>query len=137
MQDWTRLAHYVVSRRTELGYTTQAQFADALGVVTRTINGFERGESKMRSGTLAKLESVLRWQPGSASRVLAGGEPLLRDTDSGADAGPAASLLRSIALVRKELGEEAARALIRGALSEPAPSKRERSSQDEDESASG
>lgn len=137
MQDWKRLAHYVVSRRIELGYKSQAELAAALGVVTRTINGFERGESKMRPGTLAKLESVLGWQPGSASRILANGEPVLNDTDSDSEEGAAAKLLRSIALVRRELGEDAARALIRGALADPAPSKREGDSQKRGDAALG
>jgi transcriptional regulator with XRE-family HTH domain len=136
MQDWTRLAHYVRSRRVELGFTTQARFADALGVVERTVNGFERGESKMRAGTLAKLESVLLWQPGSASRVLAGGEPQLIDTDSQQD-DAVAKLLTSITLVRRELGEDAARALIRGLLAQPLPSKEEGSSRQSGNSASG
>lgn len=128
MQDWARLARAVVTRRQQLGFTSRTPFADKVGVSLRTLGSFERGERRLQPGNVAKLEQALRWRPGSASMILAGGEadPMPEPTDApaGADgasvAAPIGELLRSIALVRRQLGDEAARTLIRGAFTEPA-----------------
>jgi transcriptional regulator with XRE-family HTH domain len=73
--DYDRLADYVLSRRTVLGID-RAGVAGRMGVSTKTVERIELSRS-VRSGTLAKLELALGWTPGSARRVLDGGEPTL------------------------------------------------------------
>lgn len=73
--DWKRLGAYVVARRVELGYRSQQALDDVSGVSYRTISRLENG-SKVGKGTVRALERALRWQIGSAERILAGGEPV-------------------------------------------------------------
>lgn len=72
--DWDRLRAFVIRDRDEAGYTQQT-FADAVGVTVKSINNFENGRTRMRRGTLSRVETVLRWVPGSAQVVLNGGQP--------------------------------------------------------------
>lgn len=126
MQDWKRLATYVVSRRAELGYSSQGAFAEKVGVSKRTINGFERGESRLRPANLALLEAALEWRPGSTEAVLAGGEPTataqpVPQPVEGADVTPEEvdDVLDKIALMHRQFGPRAVRMLIDGALARP------------------
>lgn len=124
MQDWKRLASYAVSQRAKLGYTSQGAFAEKVGVSKRTINGFERGESKLQPVNLARLEQALEWSPGSAAAVLAGGDPTLQTArPSSLSDGPMKStLLDQIMKLRRTYGDNAARAYIEDIFARPAQS---------------
>lgn len=65
----------VLERRRERGYRTQAEFAAALGVSRRTVAALERGEHPMSDDTVAAVERVLGWSPGSVDAILAGKQP--------------------------------------------------------------
>lgn len=73
-QDWKRLGDYVVSRRTELGYRSQAALEKVSGISYRTLSRLENG-GRVRRSTLLTLERVLEWEFGSVDRILAGGDP--------------------------------------------------------------
>ena len=73
-EDWPRLADYVVARRVELGMRDRRALAAATGVTDRTLGKLENGQ-RVSASTLAVIENELGWAPGSARRVLAGGEP--------------------------------------------------------------
>ena len=73
-EDWPRLADYVVARRVELGMRDRRALAAATGVTDRTLGKLENGQ-RVSASTLAVIENELGWVPGSARRVLAGGEP--------------------------------------------------------------
>jgi transcriptional regulator with XRE-family HTH domain len=75
-EDWPRLADYVVARRVELGMRDRRALAAATGVTDRTLGKLENGQ-RVSASTLAVVENELGWAPGSARRVLAGGEPSL------------------------------------------------------------
>jgi hypothetical protein len=77
VDEWERLATYVVNRRVDLGYRTRQAFADAIdGISLRTLGDVENGRRLgYGSNTLATLEHGLQWSPGSITKVLAGGEP--------------------------------------------------------------
>jgi hypothetical protein len=75
-EDWRRLADYVVARRVELGMRDRRALGAATGVTDRTLGKLENGQ-RVSASTLAVIENELGWAPGSARRVLAGGEPSL------------------------------------------------------------
>ena len=77
-EDWPRLASYVVARRVQLGYRDRKALAATSGVTARTLGKLETGRS-VGQVTLADVEIALGWEPDSARRVLAGGEPALRE----------------------------------------------------------
>jgi transcriptional regulator with XRE-family HTH domain len=69
------LGDAVRERRLRLGLT-QRQAAEACGVSDRTFIRIEKGTSPLaRDLTLSRLDEGLEWEPGSAQRVLDGGEP--------------------------------------------------------------
>jgi hypothetical protein len=72
-----KLAAYVIARRVEVGYRTRRALGAAMGVTERTLDKLENG-GKVGPSTLGALENALRWEPGSAERILAGGEPVVR-----------------------------------------------------------
>ena len=73
--EWERLGDYVIARRLALGYPTRAKFAKAVdGVSPRTLASVELGQP-VTTNTLGVVEAALRWQPGSARAILAGGHP--------------------------------------------------------------
>ncbi|KAA8884241.1 XRE family transcriptional regulator [Nocardia colli] len=76
-KDWKRLADRVVSRREELSLHTRQDLADATGLSYRLLGDLERGVRGMSEGTLALVEQALGWSPGSAHRILNGGDPLV------------------------------------------------------------
>ncbi len=76
-QNWARLAHYVVRARVKAGYPTRQAFARAIGVTATTLGVLERDHRSVSDNTLAAIEEELRWMPGSAEHVLAGGQPTL------------------------------------------------------------
>ncbi|AZV00692.1 immunity repressor [Gordonia phage Lilas] len=71
-----RLGDLVRQRRAELGLT-QKEVHQAGGPTDTTLTKIENGEwtPGNRKNTLRKLDVGLAWVPGSAARVLAGGEP--------------------------------------------------------------
>lgn len=74
--NWTRLAAYVARYRVLAGYPTTRAFAAAIGIHEKTLGRLESGKSVNRN-TLTAVEAGLKWSPGSAAAVLAGGEPTL------------------------------------------------------------
>lgn len=71
-----RFGEIVARRRRELGLTAEG-LNEAGGPTRVTLRKLEAGTTN-RPGlkTFAKLDSVLRWEPGSAARTFDGGEPL-------------------------------------------------------------
>lgn len=67
-----RFGEIVRLRREELGLR-QDQLSE--GPSTTALTGIENGRSKPAPVTLRKLDASLRWEPGSAKRTLAGGDP--------------------------------------------------------------
>lgn len=72
--DWNRLGAYVVQRRNELGYGSQAALGEASDVSYRTISRLETGHS-IGKNNLRKLEQALLWELGSVDAIIAGGDP--------------------------------------------------------------
>lgn len=78
--NYARLGRYVQERRTELGYS-QVDLWQAGGPSNSTLTNIESGSAKTISpATRRKLDRGLKWAPGSADRILEGGEPTLLDT---------------------------------------------------------
>jgi len=100
-QDPRRLADYVISRRTALGYDTQEELAAAAGVSAKTIGRLERGE-RVSSATRGKIERALAWVPGSMRAVLAGREPTATAEPGPAFVDPAAAILDELHIVDTE-----------------------------------
>jgi transcriptional regulator with XRE-family HTH domain len=73
-EDWRRLADYVVARRVELGMRDRRALAAATGVTDRTLGKLENGR-RVSPSTLAAIENLFGWAPGSCRRILAGEEP--------------------------------------------------------------
>ncbi len=93
-RDWARLADRLISRSAELRYggKRRAAFARDHGLShTRTIDDLENARrTNYEDATLADVERIYRWKPGSIKAVLAGGEPTpIPDASGGADGGPA------------------------------------------------
>jgi hypothetical protein len=76
--DWNRLASFVIARRVKLGYRDRKAFAAASGVTARTLGKLETGR-QVGAVTLADVELALGWEPYSARRILAGGDPVMRE----------------------------------------------------------
>lgn len=73
--DLERFAEIVKLRREDLGLT-QDQMGDYGGPSTTTMTKVENaGDGVPAQVTLRKLDAALKWEPGSARRTLAGGEP--------------------------------------------------------------
>ncbi|HTW04614.1 MAG TPA: helix-turn-helix transcriptional regulator [Streptosporangiaceae bacterium] len=72
--DWERLGDYVVARRAALGMRDRRAFSAATGITDRTLGKLENGK-RVSASTLGAVENHLGWSPGSARRILAGGEP--------------------------------------------------------------
>jgi transcriptional regulator with XRE-family HTH domain len=62
------------ARRAELGLS-QRQLANMKIIGAPNLIAFEKGRSWPRERTLAKLEQVVRWPPGTLAKVRAGGTP--------------------------------------------------------------
>lgn len=74
-KDWGRLAEAVAHRRRELGLSHDAvrQAGGPSGMVISQIESNKKPHP--RDDTINKLDAPLRWEPGSAQRVLAGDQP--------------------------------------------------------------
>ena len=79
--DWKRLGDRVVSRRVALGMKTREELASRMDLSYRALSDLENGKRSFTAGTLAMVEQSLAWTPGSAQRILAGGEPALAGRD--------------------------------------------------------
>jgi hypothetical protein len=74
-RDWLRLAQAVADRRRELGLSQDA-VRRAGGPSDVVIANIENNKgAHPRDDTINKLDRPLRWQPGSAQQILAGGDP--------------------------------------------------------------
>lgn len=73
-ENWQRLADYVVAGRVALGMRDRRALAAATGITERTLGKLENGR-RVSASTLAAIENELSWAPGTARRILAGGEP--------------------------------------------------------------
>lgn len=75
-RDWARLGHFLKARRLMLGLT-QADLAAKAGVSMGTVTNIESGKTHGRlPHKLPLIEALLGWEPGSAARVLDGGNPV-------------------------------------------------------------
>lgn len=81
-ENWRRLADYVVAGRVALGMRDRRSLAAATGVTERTLGKLENGQ-RVSASTLAAIENVLGWAPGSCRRILAGGEPAAGSSGAG------------------------------------------------------
>lgn len=86
-EDWGRLAQYVTSARMAAGLTSRDALATATGVTERTLFTLEKGR-RVGDNTLTAVELAVGWKPGSAHKILAGGEPDLGEADPLADLPP-------------------------------------------------
>jgi transcriptional regulator with XRE-family HTH domain len=80
--NWRRLADYVVAGRVALGMRDRRSLAAATGVTERTLGKLENAQ-RVSASTLAAIENVLGWAPGSCRRILAGGEPAAGSAEPG------------------------------------------------------
>lgn len=69
-----RLAQHMDERRTEIGLRW-ADVATAAGLTTEGIRNVRYGSGEIRALTRAALERALRWEQGSISTILRGGQP--------------------------------------------------------------
>jgi hypothetical protein len=74
--DWKRLGDHVIARRVELGYPHRRDLAKATGVSDRTLAKLEVYNEPVGLNTLASIENVLQWTPGTAERILNGDDPV-------------------------------------------------------------
>jgi hypothetical protein len=74
LEDWPRLASYVVSARLAAGFRDRRTLSVATGVTDRTLGKLENGK-RVSPDTLAAIELAVGWKPDSARQILAGGEP--------------------------------------------------------------
>jgi hypothetical protein len=75
---WGRLGRFVHLHRTQQGLS-QREISERGGPSDTLLGLIESGEWRPKRGvgaTLAKIDAGMHWQAGSASRTLAGGEPL-------------------------------------------------------------
>jgi hypothetical protein len=90
---WERLGEALRKRRGQLGYgfRQRGDFARDRGakLSTKTLARLELAQrDAYPDDTLAAVEVIYRWQPGSAEAVLRGGEPAPFPETPGAPAGP-------------------------------------------------
>ena len=75
--DWERLAELLISRRVQLGYQRRSAFSRDRGLpndrVIAAVENYER--TNFAPATIALIEQIYEWEPGSIRSVLAGGMP--------------------------------------------------------------
>ncbi|ORA35537.1 hypothetical protein BST20_18005 [Mycobacterium branderi] len=79
--DVARAGRAVAARRRELDITQRSLARDKI-INAGTLIAFEKGRSWPRRGTLAKLEEVLNWPPGTIARIRNGAPPAAQDPES-------------------------------------------------------
>lgn len=72
--DVARAGRAVAARRRELDITQRSLARDKI-INAGALIAFEKGRSWPRRGTLAKLEEVLQWPPGTIARIRSGAAP--------------------------------------------------------------
>jgi hypothetical protein len=75
--DRKRLGNYVVARRMEIGIRDRRVLQKMTGTSDRTLGKVELGQS-VNAATLGAVENALGWEPGSAERIMLGGEPVIK-----------------------------------------------------------
>jgi Helix-turn-helix domain len=75
-----RLGLFVVARRKELGLSIR-EAARRAGVMRPTWTGLEEGSRRTADYNFAAMERTLSWGPGSIEAVLAGGDPMVVDSE--------------------------------------------------------
>jgi hypothetical protein len=81
-EDWRRLADLLVARRVQLGYLRRAQLLRAknAGHFERIALDVENAKrNNYDKASIAMVERIYGWQPGSVRAVLTGGEPVTAD----------------------------------------------------------
>lgn len=78
--DWDRLARQIRERRLSLGLA-QAEVAERARLTPVTVSRLENSHPA-KTRTLWKLDRGLAWKPGSAERILGGGEPIVMPSPS-------------------------------------------------------
>ena len=84
---WTQLGEKLRAARIDLGIEQQ-QIAVAVGVTRGAIGNIERGDVARLTPTIREYARAVGWTDDSPERVLAGGEPVLRDADLEAVSSP-------------------------------------------------
>lgn len=84
---WQRLGSRLMHRRIELGFRTRKDFQLAIGARNsgerRTVLDIENGNREnYAAATIAWIEHIYQWAPGSVEAVLSGGEPTPADETS-------------------------------------------------------
>ncbi|MET8377954.1 helix-turn-helix domain-containing protein [Streptomyces microflavus] len=74
-EDHSRLAERVITRREELALSIR-RAAQTAGIAYDTWRRIESGAKKVHRSSIAKVDAVLGWAPGSAIGVLEGREPI-------------------------------------------------------------
>jgi transcriptional regulator with XRE-family HTH domain len=85
-KDSERLASFVLSERERAAWS-QVDLAKRMHVDVKTVRRIEANHSVSKR-TLAALDRVFEWQPGSARKVLTGGLPTPRAESAKADGPP-------------------------------------------------
>lgn len=82
-RDWKRLGSAIKAQREHLGLTTQQELAQAAGVTRQTVQSLEAGRQRTRMpATIGSIEKALRWEPGTASRLLSGEDERRGEADT-------------------------------------------------------
>lgn len=82
-RDWKRLGSAIKAQREHLGMTTQQELAEAAGVTRQTVQSLEAGKARTRMpATIGAVEKALKWEPGTASRILSGQTGRPADSDA-------------------------------------------------------
>ncbi|GAB5901210.1 hypothetical protein OKHIL_70190 [Mycolicibacterium mageritense] len=79
-----RLDHFV-RRRTAQMRISPRELASRGGPNRTTLHKAINGTGRLRESTLTRIDNSLGWAPGSAARILAGGEPETRIATTGND----------------------------------------------------
>lgn len=84
---WMRLGELLIARRVELGYRSRSRFVAARGGGhDRIVGDLERaGRDNYSPATIAAVERMYQWEPGSIRRILAGGMPTKTPNTPGAE----------------------------------------------------
>lgn len=104
--DLKRLAEYVAARRNARRMSKDGAAAEAR-ISRITWRKVEDGRP-VRDTSYAAVEEALRWEPGSAARIMTGGDPVLMPEDSTATPDPdlVASAAKVLELVLAQFGPE-------------------------------
>ncbi|WP_043469036.1 helix-turn-helix domain-containing protein [Kitasatospora sp. MBT66] len=77
-RDWARLGSLLRAGR-QAGGSTQDELGALIGVTRNALATIEKGEARRVTSTIRSYAREVGWAEGSVERVLAGGEPVLRE----------------------------------------------------------